>query len=191
MNKLVIDFDDVICDNQFLQAYNEFFHTSKKHSDFPNFYVDSVIEDMDTKIAFGKYVIERNFYDGAIIKKGAPEAIKKLSQKYNIYICTAYYMDYVRDLCGNILKQKYEFIAKYLPFYDMSKIIFTNSKSTVNADIMIDDNMRNLLTNNACKKLLYTAEHNEKLTDDELRKYNIVRVKDWDEILKVLMEEGK
>ena len=34
MKKLIIDFDDVICNNEFVTCYNEFFHTNKKHSDF-------------------------------------------------------------------------------------------------------------------------------------------------------------
>lgn len=186
MKKLIIDFDDVICNNEFVTCYNEFFHTNKKHSDFGGFYVDSAIKDLDTRRAFGEYVVKRNFYKNATIKEGAVEAVEKLSKKYSVYICTAYYMDYVRNLCGTILEQKYTFIAEHIPTFDMSKIIFTNSKSVVNGDIMIDDNVNNLITNNACTKLLFTAEHNESIEKEELIKHNIIRVNGWQEILKLL-----
>lgn len=186
MKKLVIDFDDVICDNEFLVCYNEFFHCNKKQSDFKGYFIDSEIKDLETKKAFGEYVIKRNFYKNAKIKDDAIEAIKLLSKIYSVYICTAYYMGYVRDLCGKILEQKYSFIAKNMPDFDMTKIIFTNSKSVVNCDIMIDDNVNNLLTNNACTKLLFTAEHNKKIEKDELIKHNISRVNNWKEVLNIL-----
>lgn len=186
MKKLVIDFDEVICDNEFLTCYNEFFGCNKKQSDFDNFYIDSSIQDPEVKKAFGEYVVKRNFYKNAKIKDGALDAIARLSKDYSVYICTAYYMGYVRDLCGNILAQKYAFIAKNMPDFDMSKIIFTNSKSVVNSDVMIDDNIGNLLTNNACTKLLFTAEHNENMSEEELRKHNLVRVNDWQDVLDIL-----
>ena len=54
-------------------------------------------------------------------------------------------------------------------------------------DIMIDDNVNNLLTNKSYQKLLFTAEHNESMSDDELRAHNLVRVNNWADILKILM----
>ena len=187
MKKIIIDFDEVICYNQFLQTYNEFFNTNKRLEDFDTFYIDSTIEDPEQKKAFGEYVVKRNFYKGATTKFGAVEIIDELSEEYEVYICTAYYMPYVRDLCGAVLQQKYEFIAKYMPNFNMARIIFTNSKSTVVGDIMIDDNLNNLLTNKAPQKILYTAQHNEKYTDEELRAYNITRVNNWREIRKLLL----
>lgn len=186
MKKLIIDFDDVICDNEFVACYNEFFHTNKKHSDFGGFLIDTSIKDPDVRKAFGEYVVERNFYKNATIKLDAVMAIEKLSKKYSVYICTAYYMAYVRNSCGKVLDQKYTFIAEHMPNFDMSKIIFTNSKSVVNGDIMIDDSINNLITNNACTKLLFTAEHNENIEQEELIKHNIIRVNGWQEILKLL-----
>ena len=189
MKKIIIDFDEVICDNEFLQAYNEFFNTNKKASDFPGFYIDKTIEDLETRKAFGEYLLKRNFYRGAVIKEGAADAIEKLSQKYDVYICSAYYMDYVRDGCGTVLQQKYEFIAKQMPKFNMQKAIFTSSKNVVVGDIMIDDNMNNLLTNKSYQKLMFTAEHNLKYSDDDLRAKNIVRVNNWQEVLDILLQE--
>ncbi len=187
MKKIIIDFDEVICDNEFMQTFNEFFNTNKKPSDFESFYIDASIKDPAQKRAFGEYVVARNFYRGATLKPGVKEAIQELSQKYDIYICTAYYMDYVRELCGKVIAQKYEFIAREMPNFNMSKMIFTNSKNTVVGDIMIDDNLNNLLTNKSYQKLLFTAEHNEKYTDDELRTHNVVRVNSWEDIKKILL----
>jgi len=132
-------------------------------------------------------ILQRNFYRGAQLKEGAKEAITELAKKYDVYICTAYYMNYVRELCGKIVEQKYEFIAREMPDFNMSKILFTNSKNVVVGDIIIDDNVNNLLTNKSYQKLLFTAEHNESMSDDELRAHNLVRVNNWADILKILM----
>lgn len=187
MKKIIIDFDEVICDNQFMETYNEFFNTNKRPSDFEGYYIDDSIKDPVQKRAFGEYLVQRNFYRGAKLKEGAKEAITELAKKYDVYICTAYYMNYVRELCGKIVEQKYEFIAREMPDFNMSKILFTNSKNVVVGDIMIDDNVNNLLTNKSYQKLLFTAEHNESMSDDELRVHNLVRVNNWADILKILM----
>ena len=80
-----------------------------------------------------------------------------------------------------------EFIAREMPDFNMSKILFTNSKNVVVGDIMIDDNVKNLLTNKSYQKLLFSAEHNDSMGEDELRAHNLVRVNNWEDILKILM----
>ena len=189
MKKLIIDFDDVICDNQFMQTYNEFFNTNKKPSDFEGYYIDASIEDPAEKRAFGEYVVARNFYRGAVIKPGAKEVVSELCKKYDVYICTAYYMDYVRELCGKVIEQKYEFIAREMPDFNMTKILFTNSKNVVVGDVMIDDNLNNLLTNKSYQKLLFTTDNNKKYTEEELRALNVVRVNSWEDVKKILLQK--
>jgi len=84
------------------------------------------------------------------------------------------------------LKHKFEFLLKNLPFLDPNKFTFQTNKSILNCEIKIDDKMENL--KNAEIKLLYTAYHNENISDDELRKENIIRVNNWKEIRKILLE---
>ncbi len=189
MKKIIIDFDEVICDNEFMQSFNEFFNVDMKPSDFENYYIDASIEDPDTKRAFGEYLVQRNFYRGAKLKEGAAAVIEKLSKKHDVYICTAYYMDYVRELCGKVIEQKYAFVAREMPNFNMKKILFTNSKNVVVGDIIIDDNLNNLLTNKSPQKLLFTSENNARYTEAELRAKNVQRVNGWQEIEKLLLEE--
>ena len=187
MKKIIIDFDEVICDNQFMQSYNEFFNTNKKPSDFEGYYIDASIKDPEQKRAFGEYLVARNFYRGAVLKPGVKEVITELAKQYDVYICTAYYMDYVRDLSGKVLAQKYEFIAREMPDFNMAKILFTNSKNVVVGDIMIDDNLNNLLTNKSYQKLLFTTDNNKRYTEDELRAHNVVRVNSWEDVKNLLL----
>ena len=39
-------------------------------------------------------------------------------------------------------------------------------------------------------KLLFTAWHNKDLTDDELKKQNIIRVNNWKEIASILLNNN-
>ncbi len=69
----------------------------------------------------------------------------------------------------------------------MKNYIFTSDKSIVNCDIKIDDKVNNI--KGASTKLLFTAWHNKDLTEDELQKEKIIRVNNWKEIKKILLED--
>lgn len=52
--------------------------------------------------------------------------------------------------------------------------------------IYIDDKVNNI--EGATTKLLYTAWHNKDITKEELEKQNIIRVNNWKEIGKILLD---
>ncbi len=74
-----------------------------------------------------------------------------------------------------------------LDFIEPKNYIFTADKSIVNCDIKIDDKVGNI--DGAETKLLFTAWHNKDLSDKELDKQNIIRVNNWKEIRKALLED--
>ena len=76
-----------------------------------------------------------------------------------------------------------------MDFIEPQNYIFTADKSIVNCDIKIDDKISNI--EGAETKLLFTAWHNKDLTAEELNKQNIIRVNNWKEIRKVLLEDYK
>ena len=74
-----------------------------------------------------------------------------------------------------------------LDFLDPEKIIFTNSKNIFKADVQIDDRLPNL-QGDVKIKLLFDAYHNRKISDEELIKNKVIRVKSWDEIEEILTD---
>ena len=63
------------------------------------------------------------------------EVIKKLSEKYKIYICTDYVWREIPEYAGNNLKNKYEFLYEKFDFLKPENFIFAKDKTIVNCDI--------------------------------------------------------
>lgn len=85
---------------------------------------------------------------------------------------------------ANLLPDCYEVLKELSKYY---KIYICTDKSIVNCDIKIDDRINNI--EGAKTKLLFTAWHNKDLSDEELKKQGIIRVNNWKEIRKVLLED--
>ena len=84
------------------------------------------------------------------------------------------------------LKYKFEYLKHFLPFMDVNNFIFISDKSKMKFDIGIDDRTQKL--NNCDKKLLFTEFRNENITKEELEKDNIIRVNNWLEVQKQILE---
>ena len=124
-------------------------------------------------------------YENATLLPDCYETLKVLSKYYKIYICTDYIWREIVGYAGNNLRNKYNFLYDKLDFIEPKNFIFVGDKSVVNCDIKIDDKVINI--ENAKTKLLFTAWHNKDLTDDELKKQNIIRVNNWKEIASILL----
>ena len=164
MKRLLIDMDDVICENGFIRMINEFLGTNYKSEDANSYYV----------------------YDYVNIVKDAPEVIEKLNEFYDIYIITAYIFRDKPEISGSQLKNKFDYLTKNLPFIDPKKFIFLSDKELVDADIRIDDSV-DKLKGQAEMKLLFTAYHNKNIADAELKEKKLTRVNSWKEIEKILL----
>ena len=128
-----------------------------------------------------------NVYENATLLPDCYDTLKYLSKHYKIYICTDYIWREIIEYAGNNLKNKYNFLYEKLDFIEPKHYIFTADKSIVNCDIKIDDKVSNI--DGAETKLLFTAWHNKDLKKEELDNQNIVRVNNWKEIRKALLED--
>lgn len=183
--KVLIDFDDVICDSVLLNKINEFLKTDYKISDFKDYVIDAIIPE-EKKQEFYSWVVRGDFYKDAKLIKNSKEVIEKLCKKYDVYICTSCVMLCSPLTSGPLFTSKYNFLLKNFPFIDPKKFIFTGSKDMVNGDIFIDDYFHNLKSN-IKTKFLFTSYHNKNFTDEELKKRGVVRVKDWLDIEQKLL----
>ena len=112
--------------------------------------------------------------------------VKELNEKYDVYIVTAYvWKENVIDAATN-LKNKFEYLHYWFPFIDTNNFIFMSNKTKIKYDIGIDDRTSNL--ENCDKKLLFTEFRNKKLTDEELESKEIIRVNNWLEVKRELLQ---
>lgn len=179
---IMIDMDDVITSGGFLYLINKFLDTNYKEEDFKEYYMQDIIPN---KTEFFEWFKTQNMYDNATLLPSAYEVIKELNNHYEVYIGTAFLFKEIKNESGFILNQKFEFLKKNLPFIKPEQYIFINNKSLLKVDIKIDDRIENL--DGVKKKILFTAYHNANISNDELNKKDIKRVKSWQEIKRILL----
>ena len=185
MKKILVDMDDVICVHGFIGIVNDFLGTNYTEYDAKSYYINDLVpkEKMDDWIEFYK---NKNVYDYMKLSEDVQEVLKKLNEKYEVYIVTAYIFRDDPSISGNQLKNKFDYLQKNLPFINPERFVFLSDKSLIIADIRIDDSMEKL-NGPAQTKLLFTAYHNKNLTEEDLEKQNVKRVNDWKEIEKILL----
>lgn len=185
--KMLVDLDYVICHPGFLKIVNDFLGTNYQEDDFEEYIIDDVIGPQEKINEFYEYYLLQDGYKDAVLIEGAKETLEHLSEFYDIYLCSACVMYGLERRSAKLFKDKFEYLMRELPFLDPEKIIFTNSKNIFKADVQIDDRLPNMLGDIKIK-LLFDAYHNRKISEQELKENNMIRVKNWKEIEEILLE---
>lgn len=185
MKKLIIDMDDVMCEKGFIKMVNEFLGTNYKQEDANSYYINDLVPEYKQK-DWVEFFEKRNVYDYEELTENVQEVIKKLNEKYDVYIVTSYIFRDDPKWAGNMLKNKFDYLQTHFDFIEPEKYIFTTNKDIINADIRIDDSMKKL-NGKAEIKLLFTAYHNKNISDEELKNKGVIRVNSWKEIEKILL----
>ena len=123
---LLVDFDDTICQSVFLKKVNDFLGTDYKIEQFKEYLIDSIVPEDRRKEFFASF-FETDPYEKLPLIDGAKEALKKLSKKYDIYVCSSCVMLNSPKSSARLFSSKYEYLIKNLPFLDPKKFIFTSS----------------------------------------------------------------
>lgn len=176
---LLLDLDEVVVFNDFLKLVNEFMGTNYEIDDITNYYIDEEVVPQERMEEFNRFVNGRNLYENARLLPGALEAIKLLSEKFDVYICSSCVNPFDIQGSGRIFKDKYDFLLKNLPFIPPERYIFTSSKNIFKADIKIDDRLSNL-KDDIDIKILFPSYHNKDISNEELDANNVIRAGfDW------------
>lgn len=184
MKTIMVDMDDVLVYGSFGKILEDYLGYKPDYKK-TGYYTQNALGDKKDDF-FNKFK-DMNMYKDVSLIKDAYSVLKNLSKTYEIYIVTDYIWQEIIEYAGNNLKNKYEFLYKELDFINPRNFIFSCNKSLINCDIKIDDKISNL--ENASTKLLYTAYHNDEISDDELKCQNIVRVNNWKEIESYLIKK--
>ena len=191
MKTILLDVDDVICISGYLNAINDFLGSNYEIDDFDGYYIEKEALKEDELNDFYKFIENRNLYENPKIIPDAIDTIKKLNEKYEIFICSSYVNYTNKHRAGKELAEKYNFLIESLPFLNPENFIFATDKNMFKADIRIDDKKSNLKGDGEIK-ILFPSHHNQMFTNEYLNKYNIIRAgrdykKGWKEIEKILL----
>ena len=182
MKKLVIDLDGTILFDSIIDLINEMDGTNYKSEELGlTRYLNLEYKDQDR---LNKYMLEHNIYDYGYIEDNCIEIIKKLSSIYQVYIVTGYYWGQ-KENSDIMIARKFNFLKENFSFLGYDRFYFVGDKKIISADIAIGDDLVDLV--GAEKNLLVTAYYNKHITDDELTNYKATRVKNWEEIKNVLL----
>ena len=114
------------------------------------------------------YLFDPGFFADLPVMENSQEVVKWLHQYYDIFLVSAA-MEF-----RNSLADKRDWAQKKFPFIHWKNIVFCGDKSIIQADYMIDDHVKNLVTFKG-RGLLYTATHN-------ITETRFTRVNNWLEI---------
>ncbi len=190
---LLLDIDEVFCFSGFLEAVNEFLGTSYVIDDFTSYYIDEAAIPKERFDEFNLFLKGRNLYENIFILPGAIEAIKALSEEYDIYVCSSCINPFDVEGSGSLFADKYNMLLEHLPFIDPGHFIFTSAKHMFRADVQIDDRLSNL-DESIETRILFPSYHNKDITDEELREKGVLRAGydwryGWENVLNLLLSK--
>ncbi len=187
MKTIMVDMDEVLCIGGHLGIVNKFLNTNYKIDDLPGYYTEDLIPKEHLQ-EYYHFFETQNVYDYVSIIPDAIEVLKKLSKKYQIFICTAYYSDMYEMDQSRCLVDKYKWLQKNFPFINPYQYVFINDKSLLNCDIKIDDRLSNLKGYGE-QKYLFDSYHNQQISNEELKQEGAIRVSGWKELETILLKE--
>ncbi len=167
--KIAIDMDEVLADpiRKFIDLYHRDYGVPLDLELAPgNEIYDHVPTHVQDK--WFDYINEKGFFRDLPLIPGSVEAVKKLQEKYEIYIVSAA-MEF-----RNSLEDKFDWLGEHFPFIDWQHIVFCGKK-IVRTEIIIDDRAKNFVGFEG-RCLLFTSPHNLLLQEYE-------RVNNWQEVL--------
>lgn len=179
--KLLLDVDEVICFSGFLQLVNEFLGTKYNIDDFKNYYIEEEAVPKERMDEFNVFCRDKDQYANPQFLPGAIDAIMRLSEYYDIYLCSDCRNPFDLENSGRIFMCKFNLLFKTIPqdVIPAKNYILTGTKNIFKADVQVDDLLRNLDPEIELK-ILFPSYHNNNIADQELFDNNILRAgNDW------------
>ncbi|KRF09905.1 5' nucleotidase, NT5C type [Paenibacillus sp. Soil787] len=168
MKRIAIDMDEVIADfiPKQLALFNREYNENITVEDLKGKKLRELRPQLKEEIM--NYLTEPNFFRDLAVMKDSQEVIKELGEHYEIFITTAA-MEFPTSFTA-----KYEWLKEHFSFLNDMNFVFCGDKSVINANYLIDDNVRHFKRFPG-QGILFTSPHNIKET-------GYVRVNNWQEV---------
>lgn len=171
--RILVDLDETLNQlvKKWLSVYNDEFQDHLRRDEIPTWNILEHVKP-EARDRFFDYLKEPGFFKDLDIQPNAQEVTKWLSEKYELFVVTAY--------CPEACLDKYRWVRKNFSHIHASNIVFCRTKGIIRADFMIDDGLHNIedfvKTNPNGVPMIFDAPWNRNVGG----KY--VRAKDWAEV---------
>ncbi|RXZ78061.1 5'-3'-deoxyribonucleotidase [Paenibacillaceae bacterium] len=167
--RISVDQDQCIADilSVWLYRYNNDYNDNLTSDQITQWNFHELVKPSCSKKIY-KYLDDPSLFANLPVIEGSQDAIRKLSESYEIFFVTAPFNP------NNILP-KYNWLKKHFGFIPEENYVFTRNKSIINSSWLIDDKPENFIEFQGVG-LLYSAPHNSKCN-----KYR--RVGNWQDVL--------
>ncbi len=170
---IAIDLDSTLNNLEYhwlIKTYNEEYKDNLTEEDMFCWDVEKYVKPECGEKIYN--ILERpNFFFSLDPKPRSQEVTKKLLEKYELFVVTAYSPITVVD--------KVNWLQKYFPHIDKNNIVFCNKKWIIDADFLIDDGPHNITDFNNYNRgtgVVFDRPWNRELGT------GFLRVKDWTEV---------
>lgn len=171
---LCVDVDGVLNNlmDVIIDTYNVKYETEFTANDITTYSLDSCFE-LSVAKQMKNLFKSSNVWDKVKPLPGAQEGLQKLiNDGHQVYIVT--------DHDPNTYGTKVEWIKRFFPFVDPSKIMCVKDKWMLRADLMIEDNLQTLLAKPYYHRVLMDQPWNQSTHDWA---YDVYRCSNWNEIV--------
>lgn len=179
---ILVDFDDTLTDllSSWISKVNELYSTRVIPKNVTDWNIELFFPTLTRRQVF-EPIFDDNFWNEVRPKPDASKYLKKLiDDGHQVYICT--------NTNYKTLKSKMDKVLfRYFDYLTWNDVIITRNKQMINADILIDDGIHNLV-GGRYKGILVDAPHNRNFNEKE---HDIIRVKTWEEIYEIINNLAK
>jgi 5'-nucleotidase len=177
MQRIAIDMDEVIADTlgNFLKIYNAEFGRNLTKAELHGRRVMEATPPEDLERA-REYFQTEKFFSEIDVMEDSADVVRELTGIYEVFITTS-----AMEVPISFMP-KFNWLKQHFPFIPPSQIVFCGDKSIVNADYLIDDNVRHFERFTG-EGILFTAPHN-------VHETRFRRVSTWGDVRKMFLDSN-
>ncbi len=174
MQRIAIDMDEVLADTAMHQLawYTRDFGPGLTRDDLKGKHFHKLIPE-EHRPRVREHLHHPDFFRSIPLLPGATEAVRALSERYEIFVASAAMEHPVS------FNAKFAWLREHFPDIPASNCIFCGDKSVIGADYLIDDSPYQLVRFRG-EPLIFTAPHN-------VHETRFRRLRDWPDAVEQLM----
>jgi|SRR6187402_3954745 len=174
--RICVDMDEVMADTvaEHLFRYNRDHGGNLTKADMQGKWLWQVVP-VDHHNKLEEYLRTEDFFDSLPVMPDAQRVLQRMQQHYEIFIASAA-MEVPTSFAA-----KFRWMQRHFSFIPPSHIVFCGDKTILNADFLIDDNVRQFRGFRG-EGILFDAPHNALITSHR-------RVTSWLEVEKLFLDD--